>query len=98
MFRYGPRPPYQQPCFSQDQKNNEPSKKKLSANELAVIVALLTKSLHVESILFNKDQRVDVLLSGSLRRKSDIDKLIDQVQDVPDTDLIKSFLNHYNNS
>lgn len=67
---------------------------RLTLNEIAVIVALLTNALHVQSILVDRDQTVQVLLEGSLRKRSELDKLIDQVRDVPVGDFLSSLLNN----
>ncbi|WP_062048048.1 hypothetical protein [Bacillus sp. JCM 19034] len=85
-------PPYQ-PQHSSNQRNK--NKPHISPNTLAVVTALLTDALRVQSILIDKDKTIQVLLEGSLQvnKKSDLDVLIDQVRDVPVGDFIKSLLN-----
>lgn len=102
MFQNGPPPPRHNPyCFqqqqqqqSQQQQKQEPKKPRLTPNQVAVIAALLTNALHVQSILIDKDQTIQVLLEGSLRQKSELDKLVDQVRDVPVGEFISSLLNN----
>lgn len=62
----------------------------LSAQQIAVITALLFNTLEVESVLVDKDQTVQVLLQGSLRRKTRMDKLLDEVSEMPVGDLLDS--------
>lgn len=59
----------------------------LSPQKIAVITALLMNSLQVESVLFSKDQTVEVLLQGSLKRTTKMDKLLDDISGLPVADL-----------
>ncbi|GAE31240.1 hypothetical protein [Halalkalibacter hemicellulosilyticus] len=85
------------PPFQPQQASNQNNKKKpqLSPNTLAVVTALLTNALTVQSVLIDKDKTIQVLLEGSLHapKKSELDILIDQVRDVPVGDFINSLLN-----
>ncbi|NEU29668.1 hypothetical protein GN156_02620 [bacterium LRH843] len=94
MFPYGP-PPRHNPNYCQQPKN-EQKKKQLSPDNLAVIAALLTNALVVQSVLINRDQTIEVLLSGSLKQKSEIDKLVEQVKNVPVGEFLNSLLNKTN--
>ncbi|WP_052144838.1 hypothetical protein [Halalkalibacter okhensis] len=108
MFRNGP-PYYQNPYqyqqqqYQQQQHPQQPQKRqrkevdpqaKLTPNQIAVITAILTNALSVQSILVDKDKTIQVLLEGSLtvQKKSELDKLIDQVRDVPVGDFLSSLL------
>ncbi|WP_413379646.1 hypothetical protein [Alkalihalobacillus sp. 1P02AB] len=93
---YGQDPFGSNPFFNQNQKKKESfdkNKYKLSPNEIAVITALLTKALTVQSILIDREQTVQILLEGSLKKRSELDKLIDEIRDVPIGDFIASLLN-----
>ena len=95
MFQNGPPPPHRNPCYFQQQHKQhkkETTKPRLSPNQVAVITALLTNALHVQSILVSKDQTIEVLLQGSLRQKSELDKFVDQVRDVPVGEFLSSLL------
>ncbi|MCM3716242.1 hypothetical protein [Halalkalibacter oceani] len=87
-------PPNQFNQKKQQQAKAKNLASRLTPNEIAVIIALLTDALHVQSILVDRDQTVQVLLEGSLRKRSELDKLIDQVRDVPVGDFLSSLLNN----
>ena len=52
----------------------------LSPQQIAVIAGLLTNALSVDSVLVDKDQRLQIVLGGSLRRKTPLDRLIQELQ------------------
>ncbi len=83
---------------------NESSKKKngcntnLSTSQLLVIVALLAGVLEVESITIDKNQVVDIILSGSLKRpkaKTQFEQIMDQVGSLPFDQVMKNILGRY---
>lgn len=55
---------------------------KLTPQQLAVITALLTNALSVDSVLVDKDQTIEIVLSGSLRRKNKTDKLVEELSGI----------------
>ncbi|WP_138495866.1 hypothetical protein [Paenibacillus pinistramenti] len=62
---------------------------KLTPQQIAVIAGLLSNALSVDSILIDKDQRLEIVLGGSIKRKTRLDELISElgsmnVQDVLD--------------
>lgn len=63
----------------------------LSIDQIAVIAALLTNSLQVQSVLVDRDQVVEVLLVGSLRKKTQMDNLLDQISDMSIAEFLDSF-------
>ncbi|MBG9736118.1 hypothetical protein [Paenibacillus alvei] len=62
----------------------------LSIDQIAVIAALLTNSLKVQSVLVDRDQAVEILLVGSLRKKTQMDNLLDQISDLSVGDFLES--------
>lgn len=76
----------------QDQSGGEAfdeffKKYKLSPQQIAVITAILFNVLEVNAVLIDKDQLVEVSLIGSLKRKSRLDKLLDEISDMPVKDV-----------
>ncbi|MBM7600248.1 hypothetical protein JOC34_002639 [Virgibacillus halotolerans] len=76
----------------QDQSGGETfdeffKKYKLSPQQIAVITAILFNVLEVNAVLIDKDQLVEVSLIGSLKRKSRLDKLLDEISDMPVKDV-----------
>lgn len=63
---------------------------KLSIDQIAVIAALLTNSLQVQSVLVDRNQAVEVLLVGSLRKKTQMDNLLEQISELPVGDFLDS--------
>ncbi|MFB4321276.1 MULTISPECIES: hypothetical protein [Paenibacillus] len=77
-------------------KKNGKSKKnslpKLSPAQIAVIVGILTNALEVNSVLVDKDQKVQVLLEGSIRKKTKADKVAEELDDISVSDLIEAYI------
>jgi hypothetical protein len=67
-----------------------PSAGKLSPQQIAVILALLSNSLFVQSLLVDKDQTVQIVLEGSLKRKSRMDMLLDELSKMSMGELMDS--------
>lgn len=65
---------------------------KLSPQQIAVIAGLLTNALTVESVLIDKDQRIEIILEGSLRRRTQLDRMIEEMSHMSVGDLIDALL------
>ncbi|MBO2942923.1 hypothetical protein JJQ72_02885 [Paenibacillus sp. F411] len=65
----------------------------LTPQQIAVIAGLLTNALTVDSLLIDKEQRLQIVLGGSLRRKTRLDQLINELQDASLDELLDSLLN-----
>lgn len=83
---------------------NNSSKKKsncntnLTTSQILVILALLGGVLEVESITIDKQQVVDIILSGSLKRpkaKTQFEQIMDQVGSLPFDQVMKNILGRY---
>ncbi|MFB5762513.1 hypothetical protein [Paenibacillus medicaginis] len=61
-------------------KNNPPLISQLTPQQIAVIAGLLCNALTVDSVLVDKDQRLEIVLSGSLRRRTRLDQLLDELE------------------
>lgn len=79
--------------FNQNGKNGKKSNQsKLSPQSIAVIVGLLTNALDVESVLVDKNKNVQIVLSGSFRKKTKADLIVDELGDVNVRELLAAFL------
>jgi hypothetical protein len=67
-------------------------KNKLSPQQLAVVVGLLTDSLDVISLLIDKDQRIQIVLEGSIRKKTKADRVAQELNDISVSELINAYL------
>ncbi|MFE5319150.1 hypothetical protein ACFQ88_10610 [Paenibacillus sp. NPDC056579] len=65
---------------------------KLTPQQIIVIAGLLTNALSVDSVLIDKDQEIEIVLVGSLRRKTKLDRLVDEVSQMNVGDLIESLI------
>src|SRR5687768_2549724 len=63
---------------------------RLTPQQIAVITAILANALSVESILVDKDKTVQIILEGSLRRKTKMDKLLAEMSELSIGDLLDS--------
>jgi len=75
-----------------DNKINKVKKPALSPQKVLVILGLLGGVLEVDSILVDRDQIIQIRLNGSLRRKTRLDKMLDEIGDMPFDDVLKSIL------
>lgn len=75
---------------SNGKKKNTPAK--LSPQQIAVVVGLLTNVLEVNSILLDKDQNIEIVLTGSIRRKTKADRIAEELGDVSVADLLDAFV------
>jgi len=73
-------------------KNKKNSLPKLSPAQIAVIVGILTNALEVNSVLVDKDQKVQILLEGSLRKKTKADQVAEDLDDISVSDLIEAYI------
>ncbi|BFH71580.1 MAG: hypothetical protein E6230_10620 [Paenibacillus dendritiformis] len=78
--------------------NNRNNKKKnnagpkLSPQQIAVIVGLLTNALQVDSVLIDRNQAIEIVLVGSIRRKTKADYVAEQMGGVSVAELIQAIL------
>lgn len=66
---------------------------RLSPAQLAVIAALLSDALVVDSVLVDRNQDLQVVLTGTLRRKTKADKLLEQLGGLSLSDVLDSLSN-----
>ncbi|MEW6174012.1 MAG: hypothetical protein AB1510_13300 [Bacillota bacterium] len=67
----------------------------LTPTQILVIAAILGGVLKVHSILLDDTQSVQILLTGSLKRKTAFDKMLDQIGPMSFDQVVKAFLDHY---
>ncbi|MZP31290.1 hypothetical protein GTO91_16405 [Heliobacterium undosum] len=82
-------------CNGNGQQGNKKKKQApLTINPLkaAVIVGLLSDALSVNSLLVDRAQEVQIVLTGSLRRKTPLDKMLDEIGDQSFDDVLQALL------
>lgn len=64
----------------------------INPTQALVIAGILGGVLDVQSILFDKDQIVQILLEGSLKQKTELDKMLEQIGTMPFDEVMKALL------
>lgn len=77
---------------SPDKRCHDNRKIRLTPAEISVIFGLLTGALSVDSILIDRDQAIEIVLTGSLKRKTELDNILDIIGSMPFDDVLKAML------
>ncbi len=64
----------------------------ITPSQALIIGGIIGGVLNVESVLVDKNQTVEIVLSGSLKKKTDLEKMLDQVGSMPFDEVIKTML------
>ncbi len=79
--------------------NKDGSKKKscinLSASNLLVIAGLLSGALTVDSLLVDARQEIQIVLTGSLKQKTELEKMMDQIGTMPFDEVVKAIVGRF---
>lgn len=79
------------PKGKSSRKGSSNTKKRTpTPQQLAVIAALLTNALTVRSILIDSDQTVQIVLEGSIRKKTKADRLLSELSEISLGDLLQA--------
>jgi len=64
----------------------------LTPQKVLVILGVLGGVLEVDSILFDRNQVAQILLQGSLKRETILDKILDEIGSMPFDDVLRAVL------
>lgn len=64
----------------------------LNPSEILVIAGIMGGVLEVSSISLTRDQGVEICLSGSLKRQTDLEKTMKEIGELPFEEVIKAIL------
>ena len=64
----------------------------LPPSHLLVIAGILSGALDVISVLVNKNQVIEIVLAGSLRKKTDLEKMMDKIGSHPFDEVVRAML------
>lgn len=67
----------------------------LNPSEILVIAGLLCGVLDVNSIFVDKDQNVEILLAGTLRRPTQMEKIMEQIGKCSFEEVMQAILNGF---
>lgn len=84
-------------CKKDDKNNNgnngnNGNKICLTPSNAIVVAGILGGVLDVNSILVDREQTVQIILIGSLKRKTELEKMMDKIGSMPFDDVVKAFL------
>ncbi|MDY7221972.1 hypothetical protein P4475_14820 [Halalkalibacterium halodurans] len=65
---------------------------KLTPQKIAVIIGLVTDALQVQAILVDANQRVEIVLEGHLSKKSEMDRMMDDLSDMKFGEVMDAFM------
>ncbi len=76
-----------------DNENNAKACPNITPSAILVIAGLLSGALEVSSVLVSKNQIVEVVLAGSLRRQTQLEKIMEQIGKRSFEEVIQAMLN-----
>lgn len=73
--------------------NNNKDCVNLTPSQLLVIAGFLSGALEVVSVTVDKDQMVQIVLNGTLKRKTQLEKIMEQIGQLPFEEVIRAIMN-----
>lgn len=64
----------------------------LTPSQLLIIAGFLTGTLEVNSVLISKDQIIEIVLTGTLKKKTQLDKVMEQIGKMPFDRVVKAII------
>lgn len=64
----------------------------ITPSKALVIAGLIGGVLEVDSVLVDKDQTLEITLQGSLKQKTQLDKMLEQIGGMPFDEVMKALL------
>ncbi|RJX21716.1 MAG: hypothetical protein C4570_02160 [Ammonifex sp.] len=78
-----------------EEARKKETKTRLTPAQCLVLVGLIGGVLEVNSVLVNKDQQVQIVLIGSLKRKTTMDKLLDSIGARSFDEVMRAIVGHF---
>ncbi|MGE5598974.1 MAG: hypothetical protein ACM3XS_06310 [Bacteroidota bacterium] len=75
-----------------DDRKNDRDCLNLTPAQLLVIAGFLAGVLEVESVSVDKDQQVEISLSGSLKRRTELEIVMEQVGKMPFEQVVRAIM------
>lgn len=72
--------------------NSNGNKINITPAQALVIVGIIGGVLEVDSVLVDKDQVVQIVLAGSLKQKTELEKMFDNIGSMPFDEVLKAML------
>lgn len=64
----------------------------LTPAEIMLVAGILTDALSIESLSVNRDQQIQIVVGGSLKRKTELEKTLDEIGQKPFDEVLKALL------
>jgi|GEM_PF-1195399 len=71
---------------------NTGGKLTITPSQALVIAGIIGGVLNVDSVLVGIDQRVEIILTGSLKQKTGLEKMMDQIGSMPFDEVVKALI------
>lgn len=83
-------------CNSDKSHNRSEDKNRIqiTPSQALVIMGIITNSLEVNSVLVDRNQEIQILLVGSLKQKTELEKTISAIGKLPFEDVLKAVINN----
>lgn len=65
----------------------------LTPQRILVILGLVAGVLEVRSVLIDRDQVIQIVLDGTLKRRTRLDKMLDEIGEMPFDDVLRAIMN-----
>lgn len=77
--------------------NNNNNTAKLTTTQILAILALLAGTLEVTSVVIDRDQAVQLVLSGTLKKEKEnpLDEVVTQLGNLPFEEVMKAMFNRF---
>lgn len=72
--------------------NTDKSNVTLTAAQALVILGIVTNALDINSILIGREQNIEIVLAGSLKQKTELQKTIEGIGKLPFADVLKAVI------
>ena len=79
-------------CGGKSNSSDGTKKTNLAPSQILVIGGLLGGVLEVQSVLVDKSQIVQIVLAGSLKQKTQLEKIMDQMGTMPFDEVMKAIV------
>jgi len=78
-----------------DSNNKNTCKYPLTPSQILVIIGLIGGVLNIESVLVDRDQTVSIVLQGSLKKRTEMDKILDKMGSMPFEEVMKALFERF---
>lgn len=78
---------------TQNQSTGKSGTQGLTPSQLLILGGILANVLTVQSVLIANDQHIEIVLVGSLKRKTELDRMLDKIGSMSFDDVLNAVLN-----